>query len=277
MIENWLTYEPEKNKYSFTVCSITEKNTPNSDLIEFLQENIITSYRTLEFYKFHLGESATKDQIRDYIKKQVIPKDENQIDKNVRQGDWGEILAGIVVTYFQNLEIPINKLQWKFNKDKAVFGTDLIAFNKGDNIEDIHYYEIKTRLNPQNKEGREPNRNYISILAHNSLLKDEQSPTESIADFLERLYVAKGDYDTASKFKDIVKNPQKYNRKFELFLIVEKNNFDAKILTELNKLPPQLEPLNITIILIENLKNLVKNTWNDIENVLIDGLSSSSL
>jgi hypothetical protein len=37
-------------------------------------------------------------------------------DFHVRQGDWGEILTSLIVTFFQELEVPINKLKWKFNK-----------------------------------------------------------------------------------------------------------------------------------------------------------------
>lgn len=272
MIEDWLKYEEKDNTdYVFKLIYITENQSPPDDkLIKHLQEKILTSYRRLDFYKFHLGETATEDEIRSYVKEQVIPKDGNQIDKIVRQGDWGEILTALIVSKFQNLEIPINKLQWKFNKDKAVFGTDLIAFNQGEKIEDIYYYEIKTRLNPNNKEGKKPNRHYIAVWAYNSLYKDEQSPTESIADFLEKLYFEKKDYVTASKFKDIVKNPQNYNRNFELFLIVEKSKFIDEILQELNDLPPELEPLNITLVFIDNLSDLVKNTWKDIENILIE-------
>lgn len=222
MIDNWLEYNDKNDAgYAFKLVQITEKESPDEDLIQLLQEKIITSYRRLDYYKFYFEDAVTEAEIRKYVQDQVIPKDENQFDRNVRQGDWGEILSGIIVSYFQNLLIPINKLQWKFNKDKAVFGTDLIAFNNSEKIEDIYYYEIKTRVNPNKKEGKNPNRYYISIWAHNSLLKDEQSPTESIADFLARLYFEKEDYVTASKFKDIVKNPQNYNRNFELFLIVE--------------------------------------------------------
>jgi len=276
MIEDWLKYEEkDTSEYVFRLIHITENQSPpDDDLIKYLQKKILTSYRKLDYYKFHLGNAATEDEIRDYVKKQVIPKEENQFDRNVRQGDWGEILATLIVSKFQNLEIPINKLQWKLNKDKAVFGTDLLAFNKGEKIEDIYYYEIKTRLNPNNKEEKRPNRHYIAVWAYKSLYKDEQSPTESIADFLERLYFEKEDYDTASKFKDIVKNPHKYNRKFELFLIVEKSKFINEILQELNKLPPKLKPLNVTIVFIDNLGDLVKKTWQDIENVLIEKLNN---
>jgi len=273
MIENWLEYNENNDAgYVFKLVQITEKTAPNDDLIKLLQEELLLSYRSINLYKFHLGENATEDEIKQYIKNQVIPKADNQFDRNVRQGDWGEVLSGLIASYFQDLEIPINKLQWKFNKDKAVFGTDLLAFNKGDVIEDLYYYEIKTRLKPNNKEGKNPNRFYISIWAHNSLLKDEESPTESIADFLERLYFEKEDYENASKFKDIVKNPQNYNKKFELFLIVEKDKFIDDVLIELNELPPQLDPLSVTVILIDDLRSLVNNTWKDIESVLVDKL-----
>ena len=269
MIDKWLNYEIKKEKYNFNLVHITEKETPNDEMINHLQEKIMMSYRNPEFYKFHFGENATEQQIREYIKNQVIPKDDNQFDRNVKQGDWGEILCGLIVTYFQKLTIPINKLQWKFNKDKAVFGTDLIAFNNGPRISDIYYYEVKTRLNPNNKEGKSPNRFYITIWAHNSLAKDELSPTESIADFLERLYVFKEDYVNASKFRDIVKNPQNYNKKYELFLIIEQKNYIEDIITELDKLDNQLSPLNVTLVFIDNLGKLVKSTWEDIESVIL--------
>ena len=276
MIEDWLKYE-EKDipEYVFRLIHITENQSPpDNELIKYLQERVLTSYKKIDFYKFHFGDTATEDEIRNYVKEQVIPKEENQFDRNVRQGDWGEILTTLIVSKFQNLEIPINKLQWKFNKDKAVFGTDLIAFNKGEKIKDIYYYEIKTRLNPNNKEGKNPNRHYIAIWAYQSLHKDEQSPTETIANFLELLYYEKEDYDTASKFKDIVKNPHNYNRKFELFLIIEKSKFIDEILKELNELPPELDPLNVTIVFIDNLGKLVKETWQDIEDVLIEKLNN---
>ncbi len=274
MIEDWLKYEEKEDTgYIFRLIHITENQSPpDEELIKYLQDKILTSYRPFDFYKFKFAETATEDEIRKYVKEQVIPKDENQFDRNVRQGDWGEVLATLIVSKFQNLEIPINKLQWKINKDKAVFGTDLLAFNKGEKIEDIYYYEIKTRLNPNNKETKNGESHYIAVWAYRSLEKDEQSPTESIADFFARLYFKKKDYNTAYKFLDIVKNPQNYNRKFELFLIIEKSKFIDEILQELNDLPPKLNPLNVTIVFIDKLSELVKKTWQDIENVLIEKL-----
>jgi len=272
MIEEWLSHQKYADKYVFKLFHITEKREPNDELVRFLQEKIITSYRNIDFYKRRL-ESVSENKIREYVKKYVIPSDENQFDKNVRQGDWGEILSALIVAYFQNLEIPINKLQWKINKNKAVFGTDLIAFNKGDEIKDIYYYEVKTRLTPQKKEGKNPNRNFITVIAHDTLLKDDMAPNEAIADFLARLFEERKEYDKSKKFFDIVINPQNYNRNFELFFIIENSNFQEKILEELDNLPPQLDPLKVTIVFIDNLKQLVEKTWQDIENSLVNLLN----
>lgn len=269
MINDWLKYQVGKSSYVFQLVHVTEKIPPDNNVISFLQNKIISSYRNIEFYKFHLKTSSEKE-IREYLQKQVIPSDENQFDKNVKQGDWGEILSALIVSYFQGLEVPINKLQWKLNKDKAVFCTDLLAFNKGPKITDLYYYEVKTRLNPHQKEGKAPDRNYISVIAHNSLLKDEQTPTESIADFLERLFFETKDFDQANKFKDIVKNPNNYNRNYELYFLIEKKNFIKEILVELNNLPPTLNPLNVTIVFIDNLQQLINDTWNNIENALVE-------
>ena len=66
------------------------------------------------------------------------------------------------------------------------------------------------------------------------------------------------------KYGDIVKNPQNYTKNFELFLIVEKDNFIRQILIDLNELPPQLKPLRVTVAYVKNLTGLVNDTWKDI-------------
>ena len=129
MIKEWLSHQDQTDKYIFKLIYVTEKTPPKDDLIFLLQEKIITSYRNIDFLKFH-HDNSSETEIREYVVNYIIPTDKDQFGRNVKQGDWGEILSALIVAYFQNLEVPINKLQWKVNKDKAVFGTDLIAFNK---------------------------------------------------------------------------------------------------------------------------------------------------
>jgi hypothetical protein len=256
-------------RFSFHIARIAPKRELDTAFIDYIKEQILFAYRPLKFYQNHFSPSATDDEIRSYVKDKIIPGDDFRLDRNVRQGDWGEILAGLIVTYFQNLKVPMNKLQWKFNKDKAVFGTDLIAFNKDGDIKDIHYYEIKTRQNPHQKEGNKKGRYYVSVWAYKSLEKDANSPTSSIANFLELLYFEKNDFENSNKFKDIIKNPQNYTSYYEIFLIIERDKFNEILLDALDVLPPILSPINVTLVFIDELKELVRKTWQDIEEVLV--------
>jgi hypothetical protein len=276
-MENLITeyFEPnaKSTKYSFQILQITKKKTPDIAFIDYLKKQIIFSYRPIDFYQYHFSPYATNDEIRNYVK-QIIPNDNTQLDRNLRQGEWGEVLACLIVTYFQNLKVPTSKLQWKFNNNKAVFGTDMIAFNTGDEIKDIHYYEVKTRQNPHQKEGNKNKlgRYYISIWAYKSLEKDKSS-LSSIANFLELFYFEKKDFDNADKFKDITRFPEKYNSYFEIFLIFEKNNYRDILLDDLEALPPNLSPLRVTLVFIDNLKQLVNDTWQDIEEILVKNIN----
>ena len=272
-ITNHFESNNKPSKYSFQIVHITEKNKPDTAFISYLKKQVLFSYRSLDFFQRHFSTYATDDEIRKYVNK-IIPDNKIQLDRNVRQGDWGEVLACLIVTYFQNLKVPISKLQWKFNNNKAVLGTDLIAFNKNGEIKDIHYYEVKTRQNPQEKEYiRKKERCYISVLAYKSLEKDASSPTSSIANFLEMFYYEKGDFDNSDKFKDITRFPQNYNSYYEIFLIFEKNNFREILLDELEALPPKLSPLKVTLVFVDNLKQLVNKTWQDIEEILVQKIN----
>jgi len=257
MIDKWLipaSCSPLHRLYG--QINIVEIAAPSDDVKDHLSKEIISSYRHLEHLKINF---ATKNEadLRKYIKEYVLPSDKNQITKNVRQGDFSEVLASLIVSFFQGKIVPLKKMKWKFNKDRSVFSTDMFAHNDGDVISDLYYYEIKSRLSTKNKETVKPLTAYITVHAHNSLLKDQQQPNEAIADFLNRYYLEFGDQASAAKYFDIVMNPGDYNKGFELFFIIESTKFNTAILDDLENLPPGLSPLNVTIVLIKDLAKLI--------------------
>lgn len=280
-LERWLNKEEDISRSNnFNVVFFTEKDDPSlpdENIKQYIEEQVSLSHRNLSYLKLHYSHEQ-RDNLISYLESYVFPEMINQINKNVWQGDFGEILAGLIVAYFQDLEVPIKKIKLKFNKDRSVFSTDMIAHNKGDSITDIYYYEIKTRQNIKAKETVTINgtdfRNYITVHAHNSLHREEMSPNEGIADFLSRYYEDKaaiflegGDQDNvekmlalSKKYHDIVKNPSNYHRNFELFFIAETSSYDDVVLTALNTITPLLYPLNITVLLIKNLNVLIKST-----------------
>jgi hypothetical protein len=260
MIDKWLNYKertPSPYTY-FRVIDVSENKNPDKDIMDYLGEQVLSAYRNLDFLKLQF-ESESEAELRKYVENYIFPDTTDQLGKNVRQGDFGEILASLIVSYFQKLTIPIQKLKWKFNSNKSVFCTDMIAHNSGKDIEEIYYYEIKSRLGNK-KETVGGENHHVTIHAHNSLLRDEQNPNEGIADFLSRYYFEKDDFDNAKKYGDIVKSPKNYKKNFELFFIIEKKEFIEEILKDLNQLPPTLKPLGVTVVLIENLKVLVVET-----------------
>ncbi|PHN01119.1 Hachiman antiphage defense system protein HamA [Flavilitoribacter nigricans] len=272
MVTNWLNRASRNpSVYAFTVVDMSEKIQIDDSIKSYLGEQTLIQYRSLEWLKKRYGnESSTV--LCEYLRNNVFPSTTNQITKNVRQGDFGEILTTLVVEEFKNLKVPISKLRYKFNKDRSVFCTDLISHNQGNTITDITYYEVKTRITYSDD---------IGVKAYEGLLKDEKKPNESIADFLDRyyfdqaeIYSAAGDvtkaneyYSIAKQFGDLVKNPTNFNRRFEIIIIMETSKFKEDILTQLNSLSLQLSPLEVTVVLVDNLSNLVSEVFTKAEKV----------
>lgn len=284
MLKKWLKKNSgDNNTYSFSKVEFIETTKISDELMEYIGSNLLEAYRDLKSLKCTFKDEP-KEKLIEYLKTYAFanieePTREQNIRKNVRQGDFGETIAMEVVKKFDEYDIPICKVRWKFNSNRSVFCTDMISHNMGNVITDLRYYEIKSRLT-MNKEkvkiNDEDKKHYVGVVAHQSLLKDEHSPnTESIADFLFRYYynlaeefdnhgfdsVAQEYYASAAKYSDIVKHPEKYNRSFEIIIIVEKSLYKEDILQELHALPPQLEPLEVKIILIENLKDLFEKSF----------------
>lgn len=62
-------------------------------------------------------------------------------------------------------------MRFKFNKNKSVFGTDIVAINSLDDLNTVYYYEVKTRFNGAKKESD----NYITVIAWRCLKSMRQS------------------------------------------------------------------------------------------------------
>jgi hypothetical protein len=261
MLTDWLDYkELTPNTFTtFKVINVVEKTAPNDPIYNSIAESILAAYRNLDFLKLHY-QTEPKEMLVEYLKNNVFPTDVHQIGKNVRQGDFGEILTSLIVSHYQGLEVPLRKLQWKFNKSTSVFCTDMLAHNPGSPISQLYYYEIKSRLHIEHEKVKDTLA-YITVIAHNSLQKDENVPNEGIADFLSRKFYEEGDNDKSLLYHDIVKNPSNYTKNYELFFILEKSAYLSVILDDLEKLPPTLKPLSVTVVLLDNLRQITETVY----------------
>ncbi|MDD4111036.1 MAG: hypothetical protein PHS54_05780 [Clostridia bacterium] len=269
MLTKWIFESKISSSYSFNVIEVSEKNKIDDEILDYLSEKTLEAYRDVSFLK---REFRDKDPQRliEYIEKYVFPNSEEEISdgertirKNVRQGDLGETVSIDLIKSFRNLVVPIYKLRWKFNNNRSVFCTDILAHNKGKKISELKYYEVKTRQYFAKN---------ICVDAYKSLCCD--IPKESIADFLARYYndiastaeingkleMAEKYYSLADEYMDIVKNPNDYHHTFEIILIAEKSQYQKQIKTILleleNEKPPL--PMQITFFLVEDLKSLAE-------------------
>lgn len=253
--------ENDSQKYNFHFISITEDKPKDAALICELQKSILRAYCDPKFLQ-QKRRNLDRTGLENYILKNVIPKAITNFDLAVRYGDFGEIFASLIIEYIQGKE-TFHKLRWKFNPDKSVFGTDIVAFDSLDAPKEITYYEVKTRQNPLNKEAGE----FITVIAYKSLEKDMNSNTEAILDFMARLYCETGEYDKSNIFSDLVDGANIVNKNYEIFIITDSHILSKdyeKLLSILNSIPKTINPLSVTFIFIDNLKELMTDTWNTI-------------
>jgi len=280
MIENWINREQRSpNPYSFEIYDLVESIPISTEIKEYLAQETLAQYRNVKWLKSRFKDSS-ETVLREYLKKNVFPDCSTLLVKNVRQGDFGEIISKSIIEKFQNLKVPISKLRYKFNKDRSVFCTDLISINQGNTISDIKYYEVKTRITYSKATLKD---------AYEGLLKDERNPTETIADFLDRLFFEKAEemeaagkstgakeyYSISEQFGQIVKDPTLFNRSFEIILIIEKSTFKEEMIEELNSLTIALNPFEVSIFLVDNFKEIENEVFQEAEDVAVRLVSST--
>ena len=251
------------------VITINSVKDTDAVLSSELQEALILSYADKDTYDLQF-ENATEQEIIDYINHK-IPGADNQLDKNVARGDFGEVFCRLVSEYFYG-RTCFNKLKYKFNNKKSVFGTDVLAFDDINNPKEIRYYEVKTRkelTKEYTKKGEPPI--YISIIAHNSLYKDYTESFSSVLDFMFQRFAEEKKYEQARIFRDINNNKTQLKKEYEIFLITEDNSENKDIiLNALNDLPPKMSALSVTIVIIKDLYAFIDKTWKTITNKAVE-------
>lgn len=261
-LKKWLKHPDWVPKIGFTLIDVTENCSVDNEIKDFLNQNILEAYIGIP-YLIRNYKSQSKLLLKTFLEKNILPS--NTELYRVWQWDIWEIIAKLIVSYFRGLEVPATKLKLKTNKDRSVFWTDMISHDEWAIVSDWCYYEIKTKHNLADKNYDIPwNPRYITVVAHDSLRKDLDKNSESIATFLSKFYDEKWDYTKAAMYWDISNWKTRINRKFEIFIIWEKESFKDDIIKALENVDPKLASLNLTIVLIEWFKEFVTTLRNEI-------------
>ena len=134
MINNWLEHNEQVSSYSFRSIYVREKAKPDNDTIEYLQEQIITSYRNLGFYKFHL-ENSSEEELFSILKSVLTGNLEiaRMALFTSKSSAWSiSMIEGIEVEECEQIEIP-NLIQ-KF--------PDIGIINQDSGSTSLHQFDI---------------------------------------------------------------------------------------------------------------------------------------
>lgn len=271
MIGEWLKLtETDSATYSFSFIKFTNKKKADSPIIDYLKENILYTYEDKSSLDNSLADGSP-EFIRDYLKS-LFPNDENADgEKNkvrMQAGDFAEITTKLLLKHFYNKE-SLNKLKYKLHAGRSVFGTDLIAFDNINSPQNISFCEVKSKkslkigkIDPSEKEEDL----YISVKAHNSLKYDTEQKINPVLRFMmNRAYEAQN-FEQFKMLREILNGKKIVNKAYEIFILTEDSKNSIKPLMDaLEKIDDKLNPLFLTIILVDDLTYIRNEVWGGIE------------
>lgn len=257
MINQWVRdVRRSQVPFSFSVTDITEHSSVTDNVKKHIARYLLHSYRNPDYLKMRFRDKSP-DIFKEYLRNKVfVPgESQSQLTQNTRQGDWGEVLSALLLIDLRGLQVPIPKLRWKVNNEKAMFGTDIFAVSIGSEgeISTLVYCEVKTRRTYSHQ---------LAIEAYNSLYTDNGKSLPDIVDFIIRIFYEQQRYDLAEKFGNVWDNIDQYAKNFEIFLIVEKTEWKEETLQRLHDVPPSLQSLNVNILLIDHLQLFMEDVYN---------------
>lgn len=264
--------------YPFTVDRFEVIPTRQQELPHALGKLLLSSYRDKEMLKAEYR-GKTKEELLVYLENYVFPTDrEGRQNAShismVKTGDFGEAIFAKVADEFHGLLIPFQKISWKLRSDKASFCTDVFGHNIGEPIRDLHYYEVKTRTTHYRAASRRREGTHlVGVVGHDSLAHDHDSPVEQISDFLRRQFyenaalieaagneeLAAANRSKAAQYGNIVDNRGAYTRNYCVALVLDATQaFREEIIQDLQALPPELTPMRLSIVFLEDLPALME-------------------
>ncbi|GAB6178836.1 hypothetical protein JCM14036_01550 [Desulfotomaculum defluvii] len=261
MIREWLVYTNRNNQqYKYNVIDISETDIRKvNGFPTWLARELLLAYKNPDHLKRRYSR-RDKRELRDYLVNEVFPQVTEVIDKNVRRGDWGEIITSLYLRDISQLETALIKLRYKLNRKKSSFGIDVfgVKLDQSGKVCGLCVCETKTKITYDKQ---------IGVKAYNSLFSNDISAIITIADFMSTLYFNEGKLELADQFDEIVLQKANFPTDHHIFLVHEKKLWSEDVLVELNNLQDLKQGFNVNVLLIDELDNLAKNSFSLVPDV----------
>ncbi|KKN20898.1 hypothetical protein LCGC14_0930770 [marine sediment metagenome] len=252
-LNKWLSccYRTPCRYIQFRVIDIQEQCVPNEEIKSFISSS-------LAFERF--DPSFIQDMVRELgwesIAEEIIESNSEDLS-SFHKGDIGEMFFSVILREFHNYTIPVPKLRSKMITAQSQPRTDILALkiDQNNTITEVCYFEVKLRTTSDN---------YSATDSYLQLMDAFNSRTPSIIKFVaSRLYELNDplcdnffSYLTQRRISGDIDN-------FQIGLCYEKENWDEKVLENLEDTEIELPNLTTQILQIENLRALLNDIFND--------------
>lgn len=252
MIGQWLAEgAPDESTVGRRVIPVQELEPPTEDVHDYLTRRLVEQRLSLR---------VAKDMARilgwDAVEARLQPG-----TVQVRHGDFGEMLAGELLSEFQGLLLPINKLRYQMHADQTLVGADLVGLELSDEraVRSMHFGEAKLRTTRDLNAGKEAHaqlerwldEEFADILLFFGSRLQELHP-ELYEPYIEYLADTAGDRDDT----------------YHIVLICDSSKWSAELLNRIPAPPDQLDPLLVRYALVEELALLVSTLLDQLADAL---------
>lgn len=261
MIRQWLVHTNRSTQgYKYNVIDVSETDIrANKAFPTWLARELLLAYKNPDHLKRRYCRRE-KMELRDYLANEVFPPLIEVIDKNVRRGDWGEIVTSLILRDIKQLETALIKLRYKLNRKKSSFGIDVfgVQLDQTGKVCGLCVCETKTKITYDKQ---------IGVKAYNSLFSNDTSAIVTIADFMSTLYFNEGKLELADQFDEIVLQKANFPTEHHIFLVHEKKLWNEDVLAELNNTQDLKQGFIVNVLLIDDLDDLAKHSFSLVPDV----------
>lgn len=262
MLRNWLVYQQRENStyQKFAVVDVIEKSELDDQILDHLAHDIVLAHIEPELLADAYRELAQDvselnlDLLKEFLETKILPNKTNGIPALI--GNFGEIVAASLLTEFEDFEIPIYKLRFREKQNWAARLTDLCLI-KTSNLPKptVCYGEVKTHTSACDLQ--------LAVKGHNSLAKDNALADPEILRFLCNVLYNAQRFEQRELFLKIWLGKADYNRRHDLFLIHDADNWDEGVLHNLEalELDDRLVDFSVKVVLITKLRQVIDTAY----------------
>jgi len=253
LLESWLSIaEDHEDKYdAFSLIRISEFQPPSEECCIFLSRKLTEELVSIELligYSNTLGWDKTSELLANMVPAQWTNK----------LGDFGEMLSGILLEEFHNLQLPVRKLRYKISSGQTLPSTDIVAFkiNDEEHIEEVHFVEVKARNSKDS---------YMALEAYSQLQEAYHSNLPPILHFIAQRLIEQNS-PLAPKFMRYLgaRVDSSELDRFHICLICDQEHWAESILSNLDQIEIDIHPMTVHGVVIGDLKGLVDTLFSSI-------------